>query len=159
MSTLEAHVLEDHAPLQVCHLKIKRIQVVGLICHHGASKDIPRISRMDIGYQAHPLIAKMLNEFLRGSPQRCKNALISLLMCYNVFILKNKIDARVFKRTCVNLYYILFEIVLICVNFEEGFLLVYMLSRIQGIICMSFMQSSQISESLNGRNDSQLSYK
>jgi hypothetical protein len=47
MSTIEAHVLEDHAPLQVCHPKIKGIQAVDLICHHGASKDI---SRMDIGY-------------------------------------------------------------------------------------------------------------
>jgi hypothetical protein len=44
---LEAHVLEDHAPLQVSHPKIKGIRVIGLICHHGASKDIPR---MDMGY-------------------------------------------------------------------------------------------------------------
>jgi hypothetical protein len=47
MSKLEAHVLKDHAPLQVCHPKIKGIRAIGLICHHGASKDIPS---MDIGY-------------------------------------------------------------------------------------------------------------
>jgi hypothetical protein len=44
---LEAHVFEDHAPFQGCHPKIKGIRAVGFICHHGASKDIPR---MDIGY-------------------------------------------------------------------------------------------------------------
>jgi hypothetical protein len=44
---LEAHVLEDHAPLQVCHPKIKGIRAVGPIYHHGVFKDIPR---MDIGY-------------------------------------------------------------------------------------------------------------
>jgi hypothetical protein len=33
-----------------------------------------------------------------------------------VFILENKIDAQVFKRTCVNLCYIMLEIALICVN-------------------------------------------
>jgi hypothetical protein len=38
---------------------------------------------------------------------------------YNVFILENKIDALVFKRTCVNLYYILLEIGLICVILER----------------------------------------
>jgi hypothetical protein len=37
-------------------------------------------------------------------------------LCYNVFILENKIDAQVFKRTCVNLCYIMLEIALICVN-------------------------------------------
>jgi hypothetical protein len=42
-----------------------------------------------------------------------------LKLCYNVFILKNKIDARVFRRTCVNLCYILLEIALICVNLER----------------------------------------
>jgi hypothetical protein len=47
MSMLEAHVFEDHAPFQGCHPKIKGIRAVGFICHHGASKDIPR---MDIGY-------------------------------------------------------------------------------------------------------------
>jgi hypothetical protein len=49
-------------------------------------------------------------------------------LCYNVFILENKIEVRVFRRTCVNLYYIMLEIVLICVNlckFGEGFLLAY----------------------------------
>jgi hypothetical protein len=44
---------------------------------------------------------------------------------YNVFILENKIDARVFRRTCVNLYYILLEIALICVILESVFLLMY----------------------------------
>jgi hypothetical protein len=39
-----------------------------------------------------------------------------LKLCYNVFILENKIDARVFRRTCVNLCYILLEIALVCVN-------------------------------------------
>jgi hypothetical protein len=42
-----------------------------------------------------------------------------LKLCYNVFILENKIDARVFRRTCVNLYYILLEIVLICAILER----------------------------------------
>jgi hypothetical protein len=42
-----------------------------------------------------------------------------LKLCYNVFILKNKIDARVFRRTCVNLYYILLGIALICVILER----------------------------------------
>jgi hypothetical protein len=49
-----------------------------------------------------------------------------LKLYYSVFILENKIDALVFKRTCVNLCYIMLEIVLICVNlcqFGEGFLL------------------------------------
>jgi hypothetical protein len=40
-------------------------------------------------------------------------------LCYNVFILENKIDTQVFRRTCVNLYYITLEIVLICVNLER----------------------------------------
>jgi hypothetical protein len=44
-----------------------------------------------------------------------------LKLCYNVFILGNKIDAREFKRTCVNLCYITLEIVLICVNLERVF--------------------------------------
>ena len=42
-----------------------------------------------------------------------------LKLCYNVFILENKIDTRVFIRTCVNLYYILLEIALIYVNLER----------------------------------------
>jgi hypothetical protein len=42
-----------------------------------------------------------------------------LKLCYNVFILENKIDARVFRRTCVNLCYILLEIALICVILER----------------------------------------
>ena len=40
-------------------------------------------------------------------------------LCYNVFILENKIDARVFRRTCVNLCYVLLEIALICVILER----------------------------------------
>jgi hypothetical protein len=43
-----------------------------------------------------------------------------LKLYFNVFILKNKIDARVFRRTCVNLCnYMTLEIVLICVNLEK----------------------------------------
>jgi hypothetical protein len=42
-----------------------------------------------------------------------------LKLCYNMFILENKINAPMFKRTCVNLYYILLEIALICVNLER----------------------------------------
>jgi hypothetical protein len=42
-----------------------------------------------------------------------------LKLCYNVFILENKIDARVFRRICVNLYYILLKIALICVILER----------------------------------------
>jgi hypothetical protein len=42
-----------------------------------------------------------------------------LKLCYNVFILENKIDVRVFKKTCVNLCYITLEIALICVNMER----------------------------------------
>jgi hypothetical protein len=40
-------------------------------------------------------------------------------LCYNVFVLKNEIDTRVFTGTCVNLCYILLEIALICVNLER----------------------------------------
>jgi hypothetical protein len=42
-----------------------------------------------------------------------------LKLCYNVFILENKIDVLVFKRTCVSLCYILLEIALICVILER----------------------------------------
>jgi hypothetical protein len=42
-----------------------------------------------------------------------------LKLCYNVFILENKIDARVFRITCINLCYILLEIALICANLER----------------------------------------
>jgi hypothetical protein len=38
---------------------------------------------------------------------------------YNVFILENNIDARVFRRTCINLCYILLEIALVCVILER----------------------------------------
>jgi hypothetical protein len=44
-----------------------------------------------------------------------------LKLCYNMFILENKIDAQVFRRTCVNLCYIKLEIVLTCVNLERVF--------------------------------------
>jgi hypothetical protein len=38
---------------------------------------------------------------------------------YNVFILENKIDGPMFKKNCVNLWYITLEIPLICVNMER----------------------------------------
>jgi hypothetical protein len=38
---------------------------------------------------------------------------------YNVFILENKINTPVFRKICVNLCYIMLEIVLICVNMEK----------------------------------------
>jgi hypothetical protein len=44
-----------------------------------------------------------------------------LKLCYNVFIIENKIDTRVFKRTCVNLCKFLLGIVLICINLERVF--------------------------------------
>jgi hypothetical protein len=40
-------------------------------------------------------------------------------LCYNVFILENNIDAPVFKKNCVNLCYVMLEIVLICINIER----------------------------------------
>jgi hypothetical protein len=48
-----------------------------------------------------------------------------LKLCYNVFILENKINARVFRRTCVNLCYITLEIALICVNLERVLLVFF----------------------------------
>jgi hypothetical protein len=42
-----------------------------------------------------------------------------LKLCYNVFILENKINIQVFRRTCVNLYYTMLEIALICVNLKR----------------------------------------
>jgi hypothetical protein len=42
-----------------------------------------------------------------------------LKLCYNVFILKNKIDALVFKEICVKMCHITLEIALICVNMER----------------------------------------
>jgi hypothetical protein len=42
-----------------------------------------------------------------------------LKLCYNVFILKNKIDALMFKKICVKMYYNTLEIVLVCVNMER----------------------------------------
>ena len=41
-----------------------------------------------------------------------------LKLCYNVFILENKIDALVFRKICVKIYYIMLEIALVCVNIE-----------------------------------------
>jgi hypothetical protein len=40
-------------------------------------------------------------------------------LCYNVFILKTKIDAPMFQKNCVNLCYISLEIPFICVNMER----------------------------------------
>ena len=42
-----------------------------------------------------------------------------LKLCYNVFILENKIDAPVFKKICVILCYVTLEFALICVNMER----------------------------------------
>jgi hypothetical protein len=41
-----------------------------------------------------------------------------LKLCYNVFILENKIDALLFRKTCVNLSYIMLKIALRCVNMD-----------------------------------------
>jgi hypothetical protein len=45
-------------------------------------------------------------------------------LCSILCILKDKIDAQVFKRTSVNLCYILFGIALLIVNFGDSFPLV-----------------------------------
>ena len=42
-----------------------------------------------------------------------------LKLYYNVFILKNKIDALVFKKNCVKMCYIRLGIALVCVNMER----------------------------------------
>jgi hypothetical protein len=42
-----------------------------------------------------------------------------LKLCYNVFILENKIDALVFRKICVKMCYIMLEIALVCVNMER----------------------------------------
>jgi hypothetical protein len=42
-----------------------------------------------------------------------------LKLCYNVFILENKIDALVFRKIYVKMYYIMLKIVLVCVNMER----------------------------------------
>jgi hypothetical protein len=47
-----------------------------------------------------------------------------LKLCYNVFILENKIDALVLKKNCVKMCYITLEIALVCVNMEKVFFLV-----------------------------------
>jgi hypothetical protein len=44
-----------------------------------------------------------------------------LKLCYNVFILENKIYARVFKKICVILCYVTLEFVLICIIMERVF--------------------------------------
>jgi hypothetical protein len=41
-----------------------------------------------------------------------------LKLCYNVFILENKIDALVFKKNWVKMCYIMLEIALVCINME-----------------------------------------
>jgi hypothetical protein len=51
---------------------------------------------------------------------KTKFAMIHFLkLYYNVFIIENKIDAREFRRTCVNLCYTTLEIALICVILER----------------------------------------
>jgi hypothetical protein len=45
-----------------------------------------------------------------------------LKLYYNVFILKNKINAPIFRKFCVNLCYIMLEIPLIWVNMEKVFI-------------------------------------
>jgi hypothetical protein len=42
-----------------------------------------------------------------------------LKLCYNVFILENKIDALVFRKFCVKMCYIMLEIALVCINIER----------------------------------------
>jgi hypothetical protein len=42
-----------------------------------------------------------------------------LKLCYNVFILKIKIDALVFRKFWIKMYYITLEIALVCVNMEK----------------------------------------
>jgi hypothetical protein len=42
-----------------------------------------------------------------------------LKLCYNVFILENKIDTPMFKKICVNLCCITLEILLIFINMER----------------------------------------
>jgi hypothetical protein len=42
-------------------------------------------------------------------------------LCYNVFILENKIDAAVFRKICIKRCYITLEIALVCVNMERVF--------------------------------------
>jgi hypothetical protein len=42
-----------------------------------------------------------------------------LKLCYNVFILENKIDALVFRKICVKMCYITLKIALVCVIMER----------------------------------------
>jgi hypothetical protein len=42
-----------------------------------------------------------------------------LKLCYNVSILENKIDARVFRKICVKICYIMLDIALVCVNIKR----------------------------------------
>jgi hypothetical protein len=44
-----------------------------------------------------------------------------LKLCYNVFILENKIDAPIFRKFCVKMCYIMLEIALVCINMERVF--------------------------------------
>ena len=40
---------------------------------------------------------------------------------YNVFILENKIGTPMFREICVNMCYIMLEVVLVCINMERVF--------------------------------------
>jgi hypothetical protein len=44
-----------------------------------------------------------------------------LRLCYNVFLLENKLDLLVFKKNCDKMYYITLEIALVCKNMERVF--------------------------------------
>jgi hypothetical protein len=46
-----------------------------------------------------------------------------LMLCYNVFILENKIDAPIFRKICVNVLYHVGNCISLC-QYGEGFLLV-----------------------------------
>jgi hypothetical protein len=42
-----------------------------------------------------------------------------LKLCYNVFILKYRIDSPMFREICVKMCYIMLEIALVCINMER----------------------------------------
>jgi hypothetical protein len=42
-----------------------------------------------------------------------------LKLCYNVFILENKIDAPVFRKICIKMCYITLESMLVGINMER----------------------------------------
>jgi hypothetical protein len=46
-----------------------------------------------------------------------------LMLCYNVFILENKIDAPIFRKICVNVLYHVGNCISLC-QFGKSFLLV-----------------------------------